>query len=171
MNSVLDTRGRARYETFSLYCQQPMDEKDKAILNEIQSDFPITSRPYLDVGNRLGLSEETVIDAVHRLKQEGIIRRIGGNFHSSRLNHVSTLCAAQVPEEKIEPFIHAVNAYPGVTHNYLRNHRYNIWFTFIAKDMETINESLKEITSKTGVKTILNMPAKKMFKIKVDFKV
>ncbi|MFO7986071.1 MAG: AsnC family transcriptional regulator [Desulfatiglandaceae bacterium] len=148
-----------------------MDETDKNILNEIQSNFPISSRPYLDVGKRLGLTEHTVIEAVRRLKHRGIIRRIGGNFHSNRLNHVSTLCAAKVPEEKVEQFVEVVNRYAGVTHNYLRKHPYNIWFTFIAKDMDTIDKALSQIALKTGVNDILNLPAKKMFKIKVDFEV
>ncbi|MDZ7698377.1 MAG: AsnC family transcriptional regulator [Deltaproteobacteria bacterium] len=148
-----------------------MDEIDKNILNEIQSDFPISARPYFDVGKRLGLTEDAVITAVRRLKERGIIRRIGANFHSDRLNHVSTLCAARVPEEKIEPFVEMVNSYTGVTHNYLRNGPYNIWFTFIAKDMDAVDEALESIASATGVRDILNLPARKMFKIKVDFAV
>jgi len=156
-----------------LWCHRliRMDETDKNILNEIQSDFPISPRPYLDVGKRLGLTESAVIESVRRLKENGIIRRIGANFHSNRLNHVSTLCAAKVPEEKIEPFVKVVNRYKGVTHNYLRNGPYNVWFTFIAKDMAAIDEALEEISVKTGVPDILNLPAKKMFKIKVDFEV
>jgi DNA-binding Lrp family transcriptional regulator len=148
-----------------------MDESDKRILNEIQSDFPLTSRPYLEVARRLGLSEDDVIARVGRLKEEGIIRRIGGNFHSSRLSYTSTLCAARVPQEKTERFVEAVNRYPGVTHNYLRNHAYNVWFTFIAEDMETIRRALREIASETGVAEIINLPATRTFKIKVDFEV
>jgi siroheme decarboxylase len=148
-----------------------MDPTDRKILNEIQSDFPITSRPYRELGRRLHLTEDDVLSAVRRLKEEGVIRRIGGNFQSSRLNFVSTLCAAKVPEEKIDSFVEVVNRYAGVTHNYLRNNAYNIWFTFIAKDMEFIENSLKEISEKTGVEEILNLPASKMFKIKVDFEV
>ena len=148
-----------------------MNHTDRKILNEIQSDFPISSRPYRDVGRRLNLTEDEVIAAVRRLKDEGIIRRIGGNFHSSRLNFVSTLCAANVPEEKIDTFVEVVNRYPGVTHNYLRNNTYNIWFTFIAEDMAYIDHALKEISEKTGIAEILNLPAEKMFKIKVDFEV
>lgn len=148
-----------------------MNKTDRDILNEIQSDFPISSRPYRDVADRLNLTEEKVIEAVRRLKDEGIIRRIGGNFHSRRLNFVSTLCAAKVPEDKIGMFVEVVNDYPGVTHNYLRNSRYNIWFTFIAENMAHIDGALKEISQKTGVTEILNLPAEKMFKIKVDFEV
>ncbi|MBC8418021.1 MAG: AsnC family transcriptional regulator [Desulfobacteraceae bacterium] len=148
-----------------------MNKTDRDILNEIQSDFPISSRPYRDVADRLNLTEEKVIEAVRRLKDEGIIRRIGGNFHSRRLNFVSTLCAAKVPEDKVDMFVEVVNDYPGVTHNYLRNNRYNIWFTFIAENRAHIDGALKEISHKTGVTEILNLPAEKMFKIKVDFEV
>jgi siroheme decarboxylase len=149
----------------------PMNQTDRKILNEIQSDFPITSRPYRDLGKRLNLTEDEVLSAVRRLKEKGIIRRIGGNFHSSRLNFVSTLCAAKVPEEKIDRFVERVNRYPGVTHNYLRNNTYNIWFTFIAEDMNIIENTLKDISDETGISEILNLPAEKMFKIKVDFDV
>ena len=148
-----------------------MDETDKRILNEIQSDFPITPRPFHEVGVRLDLSEHEVLERVRGLKEEGIIRRIGGNFHSKGLNFTSTLCAAKVPEEKIEHFVEVVNRYPGVTHNYLRNHAFNIWFTFIARDMASIEDALVEISKETGVEEIYNLPAVKTFKIKVDFEV
>jgi DNA-binding Lrp family transcriptional regulator len=148
-----------------------MDDTDKKILNEIQSDFPISSRPFYDLGKRLDLPESEVLERIRRLKEEGIIRRIGGNFHSSLLNFTSTLCAARVPEGKIGHFVNAVNHYPGVTHNYLRNHEYNIWFTFIAEDMAYIDSALEKISEETGVKEILNLPAVKTFKIKVDFEV
>jgi DNA-binding Lrp family transcriptional regulator len=148
-----------------------MDEREKNILNEIQSDFPLTPRPFLDLARRLDLSENQVIEAIKRLKEEGIIRRIGGNFHSSKLNFASTLCAAKVPEEKIDDFVEVVNSYPGVTHNYLRSNDYNIWFTFIAQDMDYIDGALKEISEVTGVSEIHNLPAVRTFKIKVDFEV
>ena len=148
-----------------------MDDIDRNIINEIQSDFPITPRPYHELGRRLNLSESEVIKRVKRLKEGGIIRRIGGNFNSRRLNFTSTLCAAKVPEEKIDRFVRVVNSYPGVTHNYLRNHDYNIWFTFIAPNMPTVENSLKEISEATGVIEIHNLPAVKIFKIKVDFEV
>jgi DNA-binding Lrp family transcriptional regulator len=146
-----------------------MDNIDKRILNEIQSDFPIVTQPFLELGKRLNLMEDEVVERVKNLKDRGVIRRIGGNFHSSRLNFSSTLCAAKVPEEKIDPFVEVVNGYPGVTHNYLRKHVYNIWFTFIAQDMKEIEEALKKIAEQTGVTEIRSLPAVKTFKIKVDF--
>ena len=148
-----------------------MDDTDKNILREIQSNFPITSRPYHELGKRVNLPEAEVIRRLRDLKEEGIIRRIGGNFHSGRLDFKSTLCAAKVPTEKLTHFVEVVNRYPGVTHNYLRKNTYNIWFTLIAQDMASIDEALKEISEQTGVTEILNLPAVKTFKIKVDFKV
>jgi len=148
-----------------------MNETDKSILNEIQTDFPITKRPFHELGKRLGLSESEVIERVRKLKDKGVIRRIGGNFHSNKLNFASTLCAAKVPEGKIEHFVQVVNLYPGVTHNYLRNHDYNVWFTFIAEDMDTICKALERISRETGVAQIRSLPATKTFKIKVDFEV
>ncbi|MBN1833355.1 MAG: AsnC family transcriptional regulator [Deltaproteobacteria bacterium] len=148
-----------------------MDDMDRAIVNEIQSDFPIISRPYHEVGKRVNLSESEVFERVKRLKTDGVIRRIGGNFDSRRLDFRSTLCAAKVPEGDVEDFVRVVNAYPGVTHNYQRNHDYNVWFTFIAPSMSHIEEALEEISRATGVTEIVNLPAVKRFKIKVDFEV
>lgn len=148
-----------------------MDDIDKAILNRIQSDFPITSRPYLTVANEMNLTEEEVLDRVSRLKRTGIIRRIGGNFVPAKLGYVSTLCAAKVPEDKIERFAEVVNRFPGVTHNYLRENSFNVWFTFIAASMEEIEQNLKDIEQETGITEILNLPATRVFKIKAQFDV
>ena len=148
-----------------------IDDIDRAILNQIQSDFPLTSRPYHTIGQKLGLSEEVVLKSVRRLKEAGIIRRIGGNFTPDKLGFVSTLCAAKVPPDKIKEFAEVVNRYPGVTHNYRRENSFNIWFTFIAPSMEDINANLKQIAKETGVTDILNLPATHVFKIKAEFQV
>ena len=149
--------------------QRPMDDTDRAILNRIQSDFPIASRPYHAIGQDLDLSEADVLARVARLKEEGIIRRIGGNFVPGKLGFVSTLCAASVPEKDIDTFVGVVNRYPGVTHNYMRDNAYNIWFTFIGPSMEDIEKDLERISSETGVTNILNLPATRVFKIKAQF--
>jgi DNA-binding Lrp family transcriptional regulator len=149
----------------------PIDDTDRAILNRIQSDFPITSRPYFAVANELGLTEKEVLNRVYRLKEAGIIRRIGGNFVPDKLGYVSTLCAAKVPEERIERFAEVVNRYPGVTHNYRRDNKFNIWFTFIAPSIEEIEQNLREISEETGITDILNLPATKVFKIRAQFEV
>jgi DNA-binding Lrp family transcriptional regulator len=110
-----------------------------------------------------------VIKHIRRLKDDGIIRRIGGNFVPEKLGFVSTLCAAKVPEDKIDVFAAAVNRYPGVTHNYQRDNEFNIWFTFIAPSMEDIEKNLKDIAAETGVTGILNLPATRVYKIKAQF--
>jgi len=149
----------------------PIDDIDRAILNQIQSDFPITPRPYRTIAEELGLTEDEVLKRVGRLKEIGIIRRIGANFTPEKLGFVSTLCAAKVPQDKISQFAEVVNRYAGVTHNYRRENKFNVWFTFIAPSMEEINTNLKQIAAETGVTEILNLPATKVFKIRAEFKV
>jgi siroheme decarboxylase len=147
---------------------QQLDALDKRILDVIQSDYPIAPRPYAVVGERLGLTETEVLARVRAMRQKGIIRRLGASFQSRKLGWRSTLCAASVPEEQVEAFAAAVNRHPGVTHNYLRAHRFNVWFTFIGPSWEAVCETLDSISQETGI-WILNLPAEKMFKIKVDF--
>ena len=147
------------------------DQTRKTILNRIQADFPIHPRPYKILAEELGLSEDQLINEIEQMKQEMIIRRIGGNFSPDRLGFYSTLCAAQVDADKIELFAKTVNAFSGVTHNYQRDHQYNIWFTFIAPSIQEIEESLEIISQKTGVTEILNLPATHVFKIAANFKV
>ena len=146
-----------------------IDKIDKIILNRIQSDFPITSRPYLVISKELGLSEDDVLRRIKKLKANGTIRRIGGNFVPEKIGFISTLCAARVPKDKLDSFAKAVNKYPGVTHNYKRNNHFNVWFTFIAPSMEEIKENLKKISASTGIKTIINLPATQVFKVKAHF--
>jgi len=146
-----------------------IDDINRAILNSIQSDFPLTPRPYRTVAEDLGLSEDDVLNRLKRLKKEGFIRRIGGNFVPEKLGFISTLCAARVPEDKIDLFAATVNRYPGVTHNYQRNNEFNIWFTFIAPSMDEIHENLDKIRLETGINDIINLPATKVFKIKAHF--
>lgn len=148
-----------------------LDPTDRAIINRIQSDFPIHSRPYRIIAQELNLRESDVIERVGNLKAAGIIRRIGGNFSPHKVGFVSTLCAARVPEDQIDAFAAVVNRYPGVTHNYQRDHEFNIWFTFIARNVQEIERYLEQISHETGVKTILNLPATKVFKIRAQFNV
>jgi DNA-binding Lrp family transcriptional regulator len=147
-----------------------LDALDKAILNEIQSHFPIVSRPYAEVGGRVGASEEEVLRRVAAMMANGVIRRIGANFTSRKLGYTSTLCAAHVPPEQLDRFVEAVNHYPGVTHNYLRRHYFNVWFTLIAESLERLDQILAEISAASGVE-VLSLPAQEVFKIKVDFPV
>lgn len=145
-----------------------LDEADKKILDIIQSDYPMAARPYAMVGKRVGLSEDEVLVRVRRLRKTGVIRRIGANFGSRQLGWRSTLCAAKVPEDKLNAFVAEVNRHQGVTHNYQRANDFNVWFTYIGRDMDEVETVLAEITAVTGV-PVLNLPADRMYKIKVDF--
>jgi DNA-binding Lrp family transcriptional regulator len=148
--------------------QTELDDLDKAILNEIQSHFPIVSRPYEEVGERVGAPEAEVVRRVQAMLDSGVIRRIGANFTSRKLGYTSTLCAAHVPEDLLERFVEVVNRYPGVTHNYLRQHHFNVWFTLIAESTARLDQILAEISRASGV-VVLSLPAQEIFKIKVDF--
>ena len=146
-----------------------MDDKDRKILSIIQSGFPIASHPYHALGEQMGLTGEEVLERIRVLRKRGVIRRVGANFQSAKLGFRSTLCAAKVPEDKIDAFSKELNQHVEVTHNYLRNHDYNIWFTCIASSWDAVCALLDGVTKKTGI-PILNLPATKLFKIKVDFK-
>lgn len=148
-----------------------IDNINKILLNNIQIDFPVDSRPFHIIAQKLGLTEDEVINRIRQMKEDMLIRRIGGNFSPDKLGYYSTLCAARVPEEKIDFFTKTVNYYSGVTHNYQRDHEYNIWFTFIAPSFEIIEKSLKDISDATQVEPILNLPATRVFKISANFKV
>lgn len=146
-----------------------LDPTDKALLSIIQSGFPLAKRPYKVLGEALGIAEEEALERVRNLRAQRVIRRIGANFQSAAIGFKSTLCAASVPQEKLELFIENVNKRPGVTHNYLRDHPiYNVWFTLISQSPEHMRAELTEIEQQTGIK-ILNLPATELYKIKVDF--
>jgi siroheme decarboxylase len=146
-----------------------MDDRDKDLLNEIQAGFPVEPHPYRVIGEKIGMDENEVMRRLEGLRQEGIIRRIGASIDSRRLGFVSTLCAARVPEDKFASFVEVVGACPGVTHNYERRHEYNVWFTLIASSRAEKERIIRELIQETGIE-ILELPASKIFKIRVDFR-
>lgn len=145
-----------------------LDTLDLQLLERLQTALPLCPRPYANLGEELGLSEEEVLARLQVLKNSGLIRRIGANFNSRALGWHSTLCAASVPEELLENFSQEVNKLPGVTHNYLRQHKYNVWFTLIGQNQEEVEREIARLSAICGVK-ILNLPARKIFKLKVKF--
>jgi siroheme decarboxylase len=146
-----------------------MDYRDKELLNEIQTGFPVEPHPYRVLGERLNMTETEVLQRIAALKKEGIIRRIGASINSRRVGYVSTLLAAEVPPEKFDSFVETVNACSGVTHNYERKHQYNVWFTLIASSQSEKERIIKELSEATSVE-IHEFPARRIFKIRVDFK-
>ena len=145
-----------------------LDTLDKRLLDIIQSAFPLAPRPYAVLGGQLGIPEEEVRQRVRALKKRKIIRRLGANFQSSKLGFHSTLCAAKVPEAMLDGFIAEVNALPGVTHNYLRDHAYNVWFTLIGPSRDQVSATMEALGARTGI-AVLNLPAAGIYKIRVDF--
>lgn len=148
-----------------------MDEIDRKILNNLQKDFPVSTRPYQVLGRKLGFSEKDVFSRVKKMKRAGLIRRLGASFDSRKLGFKSTLVGMKVPAKRLKKVISIVNRYDGVTHNYLREDEFNLWFTLIAPSQGTIKSILRQIREKSGIEDILNLPAKRLFKISVNFSV
>jgi len=148
-----------------------MDKISKDLLNIIQSDFPIESRPFLKIAKELNISENEVIDIIKELKNDNYIKRIGGIFDSRKLGYSSTLCAIKVPLDRITEVAKIINSYGGVTHNYIRNHSYNMWFTVIAPSIDAVKEFLNDIKIKTDIEDIIELPVVNLFKINVVFNI
>jgi len=146
-----------------------MENIDKNILRLIQEDFPLASRPYAVIGEKVGCSEEEAFRRVMAMKRAGLIRRIGGNFDSRKLGYVSTLVGMRVPEKDLEHVAALVSSYPEVTHNYQREGSVNLWFTLVAESKDRLERILQEIEQKVPEAEMLNLPAKKVFKLKVRF--
>lgn len=147
-----------------------LSEFDKRLLNIVQSDIPLTSRPFAAVAERLESDEATVLARLQFLRQNGYIRRIGPFFDSARLGYVSTLVALAVEPAAVAAVAVAVNAYPGVTHNYEREaDYYNLWFALLSPDMAAQEEVLAAVAALPGVKAVLNLPATRKFKVNVRF--
>lgn len=142
---------------------------EETVLGTIQSGFPIVPDPYGTLAEQLGLERDEVEKALLDLREEGLVRRIGASFDSKRLGYSSTLCALAAPPERADEVAAIINAYPGVTHNYLRENRYNIWFTLITRSSEDRARILGQIVEQSGCGDLLDMPATKMYKIRVDF--
>lgn len=148
-----------------------MDKNSKDLLNLIQSNFPLESRPFLKIARQLNISEKQAIDIIKELKSNGYIKRLGGIFDSRKLGYYSTLCAIKVPLQRIPEVAKLINSYNGVTHNYIRNHSYNMWFTVIAPSIEDVKEFLNEVKIKTDIQEIIELPMVNSFKINVVFNI
>lgn len=145
-----------------------LSRTDREILNILQADFPLTTSPYRDVAKSLNLDEEEVIARIQAMKNSGLIRRIGGIMDARSLGFYSTLCACKVPEQRIDEVAGIINQQKGVTHNYIRDHEYNMWFTLTAPSQDEAMQILKSLQNDAGIE-VISMPAKQVYKIKVSF--
>lgn len=150
-----------------------MTELEQQILDIVQDGFPIAERPYAVIGKRVGEDEQSVFETVESLRASGVIRRIGGVYDTKRLGLVSRLCAGRVPsiasgasdDSALESFAAAVMDVPAITHNYVRSHSYNVWFTVIAENETALQAVIDKLCAETALHDVHSMPAKKMFKI------
>ena len=143
---------------------------DKSLLNLLQGNLPVCSRPFAALAEQLGTDEQTVLLRLQVLKQEGYLRRIGTFFNSGKLGYKGTLVALRVEPDKMQSVARAINRYPGATHNYEREGRYNLWFTLLTPCLETEKKILDEVEALPGVEDLLNLKANKKYKINVQFK-
>jgi DNA-binding Lrp family transcriptional regulator len=147
-----------------------LDDADKRLLNLMQGQFPIAPRPYQHVATEAGRSEEDVMARVSRLLEERIIRQVTPIFDTRALGFSSMLVAAKVdPENPWRPAT-IINAHPGVSHNYLRNHEFNIWFT-IATEPDSplgLEGTLEVLAREAGAESVRQLPTLKLFKIRMD---
>jgi len=151
--------------------QEGLNSLDRALLNVIQQDFPVCSRPYAELAQRLSCEEQELLQRIRRLKANGTIKRLGAVFDAQRLGFASTLIAMHVPEDRIDAVAEEINTYPGVCHNYKRTHHYNLWFTLAAESQEALTRTIDEIRTRTAIDDLLVLPARKTFKIRVNFEV
>ena len=148
----------------------PLDDLDKRLLNLMQGRFPIAERPYQHVAQEAGLSEQEAIARVQRLLDERIIRQVTPIFDTRALGYSSMLVAAKVDPENPWRAANIINEHPGVSHNYLRNHEFNIWFT-IATEPDSklgLDGTLEALAKEAGAESVRQLPTLKLFKIRMD---
>jgi siroheme decarboxylase len=144
-----------------------IDKVDKELLNEIQWSFPLAVRPFLEISNRYNLSEDEVLDRITRLKKLGLIRQINAIFDTRRLGYKSALIAFAVRTDKLEEVAAQINRHSGVSHNYERNHEYNLWFTLAVPPNDNMKIVLDKMSMLDGVIKYRLLPTLKLYKIGV----
>jgi DNA-binding Lrp family transcriptional regulator len=142
-----------------------MDSKDRALLEFMQTHFPLVPFPYQALGESVGLPEREVIERVRRLKQGGIVRQVGAIFDSSRLGYRSALVALEVDPTDLDRVGRCLNAHPGISHNYVRDHRYNLWFTLTLPWKQDLEGEAARLAEQVGARDFLYLPARTVFKI------
>jgi siroheme decarboxylase len=148
----------------------PLDEADKKLLNLMQGSFELSERPFAHVAGLAGLTEDEVMTRVQRLLDKRIIREITPIFDTRALGYQSMLVAAKVDAEHPHRAAKIINSHPGVTHNYLRNHDFNLWFTIAVEPTSKLglDGTLDVLAAETGAQSIRQLPTLKLFKIRMD---
>ena len=148
----------------------PLDELDKRLLNLLQGVFPLEPRPFVRVGELAGITEKEVLRRTERLLDDRIIRQITPIFDTRVLGYRSMLVAARVDPEHPWRAARAINAHPGVTHNYLRNHDFNMWFTIAVEPTSQLglDGTLEVLAAEAGATSMRQLPTLRLFKIRMD---
>ncbi len=132
----------------------PLDATDRAILNRMQDDLPLTAHPYAAVAAELGIAEADLLERLARMKEERVITRFGPFFDAAAMGGAFCLCAMAVPEGEFEAVLTKVNAHPEVAHNYERTHRLNMWFVLATETPEGIKATADAIERETGIEVL-----------------
>ncbi len=150
-----------------MQANERLNEIDKKLLNEIQWVFPLADRPYLEIAGRHGISEHDVMRRVAALKEMGLVRQINAIFDTRRLGYKSALVAFSVKPDKLDSVADKINEHPGVSHNYERNHEYNMWFTLAVPPGSDMKNDLDSMAALDGVIKYRVLPTLKLYKIGV----
>lgn len=146
----------------------PLDEIDRAIINQLQGGFPISARPYAESAAQLGLSETDLLARIERLIETNVATRFGPMYQIEKLGGAFTLAAMSIPAEQFDRVAAQVNAYREIAHNYQRDHALNMWFVLATETPEGITETITRIETETGFK-VFNMPKIKEYFIGARF--
>lgn len=144
-----------------------MDALDREILNEIQWSFPLVAEPYKELAARFHTSEDEMKKRILQLKSIGILRQLSAIFDTRRLGYKSSLIAMAIEPDKLEYVANHINRHPGVSHNYERNHEYNLWFTLATPPGSDLKTEVDKFGKLAGIKKIRLLPTIKLFKIGV----
>ncbi len=150
-----------------MQANERLDEIDKKLLNDIQWVFPLVDRPYQEIAQKHGISEQEVMRRISSLKKMGLIRQINAIFDTRRLGYKSALVAFSVKPDNLDSVAEKVNEHPGVSHNYERNHEYNMWFTLAVPPGTDMKDDLDRMAALDGVIKYRVLPTLKLYKIGV----
>jgi len=146
-----------------------LDQKDRELLNLLQVDFPLDVAPYAALGRRLGMSEDEVLRRTRRLKEKRIVRQISAVFDSRALGYRSSLVAFKADPARVHEIAEKVSRHRGVSHNYQRNHDYNLWFTITVPPGSDLEREVELLAKQDGVLAVRLFPTIRLFKIGVAF--
>jgi siroheme decarboxylase len=148
----------------------PLDDVDRRLLNLMQGSFPIARRPYAQVAELAGMEEAEAMERVTRLLAQRIVRQVTPIFDTRALGYSSMLVAAKVDPEHPHRAARVINAHPGVSHNYLRSHDFNLWFTIATEPGSPLglDGTLQVLAREAGAESVRQLPTLKLFKIRMD---